>query len=229
MLPYDSDVLFATFAQDNRAVFPAQLIAIALALGIVALAIWPRAWAARFVGAALGLRFVGIALAARFVGVALATTWAWVGAAWHLTQFAPINFAAPLYGGLFIAEAALFAWTGGVRGRLSLRFQADARGWVGLGLAAYGLIAYPVIFLALGDGCQGTPLVGLAPVPTTLFTLGVLLLVEGRTPWHLLAIPLAWSLIDGATAYVLGTLEDLVLPAAGIVVVGLVGWRRWRR
>ncbi len=82
-----------------------------------------------------------------------------------------------------------------------------------------------MIFLALGDGWQGTPLVGLAPVPTTLYTLGILLLIEGRTPWHLLVIPVVWSLIDGATAWVLGIPEDLVLPAAGIATAGLVGMK----
>ena len=220
MLPYDSEVLYAVLAQYNRAVWPAVLIAYALGLGLVALALRPHPW---------GGRVAGLAPAARVTGIALAAFWAWVGAAWHLIHFAPINFAAPLYGGLFIAQAALFAWTGAVRGRLGLRFRADARGWMGLGLAASGLIAYPVIFLALGDGWQGTPLVGLAPVPTTLFTLGILLLIEGRSLWHLLAVPVLWSLIDGATAWVLGMHEDLVLPAAGIVTAGLVGWRRWRQ
>ncbi len=207
MLPYDAEVLFSVLAQFNRAVWPAVLVAFALAFGLLAFAFRPQAWSGRV------------------AGLGLAALWAWVGAVWHLSYFAPINFVAPVYGGLFIAQAALFAWTGGVRGRLGLRFQSDARGWAGLGLAAYGLIAYPVIFLALGDGWQGTPLVGLAPVPTTLFTLGVLLLVEGRTPLHLLVIPLAWSLIDGWTAWALDIHADLVLPAAGIATAGLVGWR----
>lgn len=205
MLPYDAEVLYAVLAQYNRAVWPAVLIAYALGLGLVALALKPRAWGGRA------------------AGLVLAAMWAWVGAAWHLTHFATINFAAPAYGALFVAEAALFVWTGALRGRLALRFRPDLSGWAGLGLAAYGLIAYPVIFLALGDGWQGTPLAGLAPVPTTFFTLGVLLLAEGRTPWHLFVIPVLWSLFDGVTAWMLDTPEDLVLPAAGIAAAGLAG------
>ena len=109
----------------------------------------------------------------------LAAGWLWVGLAWHLGAFAGINFAAPLYGMLFVLQAAILAWMG-ARGRVAFRFRPGLRGWAGLGLAVAAIIGYP-----LADHLGGAPwpavrLPGAAPCPTALLTLGVLLLAEGR-------------------------------------------------
>ena len=72
---------------------------------------------------------------------------------------------------------------------------------------------------------MAAPLFGVAPGPTTIFTIGMLLLVSGRTPLHLALIPLLWSLIGGATAWLLGAPEGLALPLAGVGGVALILWK----
>jgi hypothetical protein len=75
--------------------------------------------------------------------------------------------------------------------------------------------------LLLGHEWQALQHVGTAPAPTVILTFGVLLLAAERTPVHLLAIPVIWSIADGATAWALGLWWDLSLPAAGMAAVFL--------
>ena len=62
-----------------------------------------------------------------------------------------------------------------------------------------------------------------------IFTIGLLLLVEGRTPPHLVAIPVLWSLIGGAAAWVLGVPEGAVLALAGVGGGSLIVWKNRRQ
>jgi hypothetical protein len=66
---------------------------------------------------------------------------------------------------------------------------------------------------------------GVTPCPTTIFTWGMLLLVQGRTPLHLTAIPLLWSLIGGSAAWLLAVPEDASLPLAAFVALALLLWK----
>src|SRR5262245_6737148 len=115
MLPFDADALFAAFAQQNSALWPAPALALPLALGIVALAVHPRPWSAKV------------------VGTALASAWLWVAIGWHFLVFAGLNFMAPLYGVAFLGEAILLAWAT-LLGRLTFRFHRNPSGWAGLTL-----------------------------------------------------------------------------------------------
>ena len=68
-----------------------------------------------------------------------------------------------------------------------------------------------------------------APGPTAVFTLGVLLPAEGRTPLHLTALPVLWSLIAGVTAWELAVVEDVALPLIGLGTLALIVWKNQRR
>jgi Family of unknown function (DUF6064) len=196
----------------NRAVWPAQAVTYALALALVWIAIRPRYG---------GYRRVAHSLA----GAALAAAWAWTGVAFHFRYFASINFLAPVYGALFVVQALLLAWTAGVRGRIAPRAQSDPFGWAGLGLMGYAIGGYPLIAEVAGEGLESARVVGLAPGPTAVFTLGVLLLAEGRTPLHLTAVPVLWSLIAGVTAWELAVVEDVALPLIGLGTLALIVWK----
>jgi hypothetical protein len=54
----------------------------------------------------------------------------------------------------------------------------------------------------------------------------MLLLGAGRTPLHLAIIPLLWTLIAGATAWILRIPQDLALPVVG--VIALMIWKNRR-
>lgn len=200
----------------NRAVWPAQVVAYVLSLALVWIAIRPRYGSWRCIARSLA-------------GAALAAAWAWTGVAFHFRYFASINFLAPVYGALFIVQALLLAWTAAVRGRIAPRVQSDLFGWAGLGLVGYAIGGYPLIAEVAGEGLESARVVGLAPGPTTVFTLGVLLLAEGRTPLHLTALPVLWSLIAGVTAWELTVVEDAALPLIGLGTLALIVWKNQRR
>jgi hypothetical protein len=135
--------------------------------------------------------------------------------------FAEINFVAPVFGAAFVLQAALFAWTA-VRGTLAFRFRPDPACWAGLAIAVFALAVYPLAGWLAGHGWPRAAVFGIAPCPTTIFTLGLLLLAEGRAPWRLLAIPLAWSLVGGSAAWWLKIPEDLALLLAGFATFALI-------
>ncbi|MGF1610100.1 MAG: DUF6064 family protein [Kiloniellales bacterium] len=210
MLPFTAEVFFANFESYNRAIWPAQLVAYGLALLIILLAARP-------------LRGSG-----RLIGALLAAAWAWNGVVYHLLHSATINFLAPVFGAFFIIQALLLLWTATIRGKVSFRWRADPCGLAGLGLIAFALLLYPLLGWLAGHGWPQAALFGVAPCPTTVFTLGLLLAIEGRTPLHLVAIPVIWSLIGGSAAWLLGVPEDLVLPIAGFGALALILWKNRR-
>jgi len=150
----------------------------------------------------------------RFVAAVLAGAWVWTGAVYHMMFLATLNWAAWTSGALFVLQGGLLAWSGVLRGRLAFRFTPTPRGWTGLGFAGLALAA--ALWAGITSG------------PTTLFTLGLLLLADGRIPARLLLIPVLWSGFAGVSAWLLRIPQDLVLPAAGIAVVwlALAGNRR---
>ncbi len=211
MLPFGPDAFFALFEQYNRAIWPAQIVAYGLALAALALAARPLAGAGRAIAAILAL------------------AWAWNGAVYHMTYFVTINFWADVFGAFFLLQALLLLWTGVVRGRLAFRIGHDAASWIGLGLAVFALAVYPALGWALGHAWPRAPMFGVTPCPMTIFTMGLLLMIAGRTPLYLVIIPVLWSLIGGAAAWFLGVIEDLALPVAGLGGLALVLWRNRRR
>ena len=210
MLPFTADVLFASVAVYNRSQWPIHLLAFLLALAAIALTLRP------------------VPHGDRAIAAILTAAWLWTGIGWFYVHFATIDFSAPLYAALFVLEGLLLAWTGLVRDGISFRFRADLSGWTGLALAAAALVGYPLADALAGPGWPGVRLVGLAPGPTAVFTLGLLLLAEGRTPLRLAVLPLLWTLVAGATGWVLGIPQDQALPLAGLGGVALIIWRNWR-
>ena len=209
MLPFTADVLFSSFEHYNRGLWPLPVHTGLLALAAVLATLLP-------------VRFGDRAIAA-----ALTAAWLWTGYGYHYMQFATINFVAPVYAVLFLLQGLLLAWTGLVRHQLAFRFRGDVVHWIGLTLA---LAAVAVLPLADGliNSWPGARLVGLAPGPSAIFTLGLLLLDEGRTPPHLAVIPVLWSLVAGATGWVLPLPQDLALAAAGLGAFGLILWKNRR-
>ncbi len=80
-----------------------------------------------------------------------------------------------------VTQALLFGWTGAIRGKVASRFRADPFGWTGSGFAIFAMALYPLIGWLAGHDWPSAPMFGVAPCPTTIFTMGLLLLTEGRT------------------------------------------------
>jgi hypothetical protein len=209
-LPFTPDVYFSQLEAYNRAIWPAQLVAYGLGIAAVLLALRPVAASGR------------IALAA------LSILWLWNGIVYHLMYFLQINFAALGFGALFVLQGVLLAGSA-LGGRRSMRFRADLFGWSGLFLALLALALYPLVGWLAGHGWPRAAVFGVAPSPTVIFTFGMLLLVEGRAPLSLAAIPFLWSLIGGGAVVLLGAPEDFSLLLTGVVGLGLLLWKSRRR
>jgi hypothetical protein len=211
MLPFSQDAFFALFEQYNRAIWPAQIVAYVLALGALALAARP------------------VPQSGRAIAAILALAWAWNGVVYHVLFFATINFWADIFGGFFVLQALLLVLTGVVRDKLAFRVGGDAFSWTGVALTVFALAIYPLIGWLLGHAWPRAPVFGVTPCPMTIFTMGMLLLIAGRTPLHLVAIPVLWSLIGGTAAWFLGVTEDLALPVAGLGGLALIFIKNRRR
>jgi hypothetical protein len=125
MLPFTAEILFASFAQYNRALWPLPILAPGLALAVIFLTLRP------------------VRHGDRAIATLLAAAWLWIGVGYFYLHFATIDFAAPVYGFFFVLQGLLLAWTGVVRGNLALRFGADLAGCCGLALAI-AAVAWPL-------------------------------------------------------------------------------------
>ena len=210
MLPYTAEVLFALYARYLGELWPASITLMLLTAAVLFLA-----WRAE-------------PLAGRLAGGLLALGWLWVGAVFHLHYFATINFAAPLYAGLFVLQGLLLVWYGPLRGRLVMRLRSDGPGWFGSLVVLFAALGYPLLDLLSGHPLDWPRLVGLAAGPTALFTLGMLLHSVGPTPLPLLAVPVIWSLVAAYSGWVLGLAADLAALPLAIIALG-TAWRNDRR
>lgn len=196
-LPFTRDQFFEVFARYNEGVMPLQLALVLLALS------------------AFGAMVIRRRGSDRVVSAILAGLWAWMGIVYHFIYFAPVNSVAPVFAAMFLAAAALFAWAGVVRGRLVFEGGSRARRIAGHVLIAYALVGYPIVSLLVGRQYPDVPTFGV-PCPTTIFTIGMLAFLSRPFPRYVLVVPIAWALIGGQAAFLLGVPEDLGLLLAGL-------------
>lgn len=145
-----------------------------------------------------------------------------MGIGYHWAFFSSVNPAAYLFGGLFLVAALIFLVEGVARNRISFKTPKGVRGWLAVSLFAYSLVAYPILGLVKTHPYPETPLFGVAPCPTTIFTLGLLLLASHPRPLLLGIVPLLWSVIGGSAAFLLHVPQDL-----GLLVTALAWLAAW--
>ncbi|HZD26301.1 MAG TPA: DUF6064 family protein [Alphaproteobacteria bacterium] len=198
-MPFTEAQFFAVFQAWNAAAWPAQPLAYALAAVTTALAL------------------AGAPGGGRLLAGVLAAMWLANGLGYHLVQFSRINPLAPAFAALFVLQAGLLVAWGVLHD--GLRLRAAWRPWpvVGLACLAYAAVIYPLIGLALGRDAAALPWLGIAPCPTVIYSIGVLLLARPVVPAWLFAGPLAWAAIGGSAAVLLRVPQDWGLLAAGLL------------
>ena len=204
MIPFSPEVFFALFEEYNLAIWPAQLVAYGLGLLVLVLAIRPSP------------------MSSTLIGVILAAFWLWNGIAYHWLFFAPINFAAPVFAGLFVLQAVLLLWKCTIRRNVTFAFRRDAISVAGLTLMVSALTIYPLLAIASGHEWPQFAVFGVAPTPTVIFSFGVLMFVRPRASLTLLIIPVLWALITGIVLWSVGIPEDALLPVAALVAMALI-------
>jgi hypothetical protein len=146
----------------------------------------------------------------------MAAQWGWTGLVYHGLFFTSINPAAWLFAGGFLAHGvATFASASPSPG--SYRLRGSPRSRLAAAFVVYGLL-YPFVAATGGHDIPRLPLFAV-PCPLTLFTTGVLLAADTRPSRWLFVIPIAWSLVGGSAAVLLGVIPDLALFAAAAALV----------
>lgn len=208
-MPFSTEQFFNIFEQYNLAVYPMQFVLNALALVCLVLIF--------FRGKHIG----------RIISTILAFLWLWMGIVYHIGFFSQINRAAYAFGGLFIIQGGLFLVVGTLRNKITLQIQPTWGRWVGAFFILYALLLYPLIGYFVGHVYPQSPTFGL-PCPTTIFTLGLLLMASKSFPRYLIIVPVIWSFIGFTAVLSFGVWEDGMLLIAGLVslIVVLSGDRQ---
>lgn len=199
-LPFTADDFFAVFARYHAALWPAPVVLNLVALAVVALV------------------FRGSTASGRWVAALLALLWAWMALAYHFAFFAAINPGAWVFGSVFLLGAGWMAWVGVLRSRLRFDGIRGLRGAVGMVLIAFALAVYPALGPLLGHHYPALPTFGL-PCPTTIFTIGVLLLAAAPVPRSLFVVPALWALVGSTAVFAFGVIQDIGLLVAGVIAI----------
>lgn len=180
----------------NETVWPAHLLALVAGLAVIGCIARP------------GARTRRIAL------LVLAVAWGWVAWAYHLERYADINTAGPWFALAFGVQAVMLCF-------MALRSHGAApagmQKQVALGLTGLAVIAYPLLALGSGRGWNQAEVFGIAPDPTAIAMLGVLLACRAHPVAWL--IPLAWCAVSGATLMELRVGYAWLLPTFAILAV----------
>jgi hypothetical protein len=167
----------------NEAVWPAQPLTTALGVAILAALRKPSPRQGRIIAAIL------------------AVLWMWVAWAFLLQRYAAINWAIKYVVPLFALEALLLIWWGVIGGKLSFAVGPRAAARLAAALFVLAVLVYPAIGLITGRPWKQAEVFGIAPDPTAIGTIGLLLLPNTRLRWGLLPVPLLWCGITAATLW----------------------------
>jgi hypothetical protein len=207
LLLFSPATYWRLFELHNLEVWPAHVPALAAGVAMLALV---RARAVR---------------RGRVAAAMLAGCWLWVAWAFHFQRYATINWASVWFALAFALQAAGLAWTGVVRGQLVFDGPDTRVRHAGLALVVFALIGLPLVAPLSGRPWTQAELFGIAPDPTAVATLGVLLAAAGRTRWQLMVVPLAWCALSGATLYAMRSWGAIVCAGAALVAL-LAAWSK---
>jgi hypothetical protein len=190
------------FELQNDAWWPAHAVFTLLVLALV-VGVWRRH------GPTLRIGACGFTLA-----------WALVAFTFLWQRYMPINWA-----------ASVFAWAFGLQavGLLALSSRADVhaavstvRRRIGVGLLLWAMLAHPLLPFFFDRPWMQAEVIGLAPDPTAIATLGLLLAIDASPRallWALRALAMAWLVVSAATLATMGEAQAAVQLAAVLLAV----------
>lgn len=187
------------FVLHNEALWPAPLLALALGVALLLALAFPRPGRIR----------AGLVL--------LAAAWAFVAWSFLWQRYAPINWGIRYVVPLFALEALLLLGLGLRRGSLALPSGWPLPRGLGMTLVAYAIFLHPLTALPLDRGLVGAEVIGLAPDPLAMATLGMAAMVRPAwLGWALLVIPALWCLTSALTLHLLDS------PGAGLPLLAVL-------
>jgi Family of unknown function (DUF6064) len=200
-IPFTIAEFYGVFSDYNTAVWPLQLLLMALGVLAIVLLVRQRSYSSRGISAILTV------------------LWVWQALAYHLVFFTAINSLAYGFAALFLGGAAVFFWQGVVCRKLIFKVTTGWRVQAGWSLMIFAWFIYPAWTYFAGHRYPAFPTFGL-PCPTTLFTIGLLAFLVKPYPRSVLTVPVLWCFVGSQAAFLFDVQADLGLIVAG--VLGLV-------
>lgn len=176
---FSGSTYYRLFEIYNQDVWPLQLVSLLFAAVIIHVLLKSPAWGGRVVTLLLGI------------------CWLWVAWAYLYQRFYQIHVVANWYALAFVIQAGLMAWFGLVRNRFAEITDNRMSFYLGWVFLLAGLFVYPFIALFSGRFWLQSEMFGLAPDPTVVVTLGLLMIF--KSPALLYLVPLAWLLVSYTT------------------------------
>lgn len=210
LLLFSSRAYWRLFERANAEIWPVQIIILLLAAAALIWIIRPRPGSDRLIAAFM------------------AAAWILAGS-WFIAEFyAPINWAVSYAVPLFAVEAALLFFFGVIRREIHFVVRRDLSTTIGVSLFVYALALHPVVALIAGRSIWAAEIVGIAPDPTAIGTLGILAMASrGTLAWLALLPPILWCLFSAATLLAMGAWEGRIpLAAAVLAAVAAIVRRR---
>jgi uncharacterized protein DUF6064 len=209
-LLFSSRVYWRMFELHNATLWPLHVLTLAAGALIILLLAWrPAIWP-------------------RWLALILAIPWIFVGWSFLWDRYATINWAAAYVAPVFAIEGVLLIVIGSLRDGLiyDRRGLAGRTGYLILGFALAGA---PLLAPLQGRGWASSEVFGIAPDPTAIATLGVLLLARGRLLPLLVPIPILWCLLSGMTLGTMGEPQAWAPYAALALAAAAWTWTIIRR
>jgi hypothetical protein len=160
----------------------------------------------------------------RAIAALLTAAWLFVAWAWHFRRYDAINFAGRWFALAFALQALLLFAAGLSRDGLRFAPRGHPAGAFGMAIFAFALLVQPLIGPLVGRDWVSAELFGLAPDPTAVGTLGLLVAAE-RMRWWLLVIPALWCAVTGLTLWTMDAPDAFVTPLAALAALGLAVWK----
>lgn len=202
-LLFSPRVYYRLFELHNLGVWPAQIAA--LAFGLVILLQLLRRKERR----------------SGLVPVGLGALWLWVGVSYVWLRYATINWAAVYLVPLFVVEALLLVWIG-LRKDHSVSPPPGSIVHMGIVcLAAFAILGYPLISIVMSRQWLSAEIFGIAPDPTAIATLAMLVPMRSRPAVLGMTIASLWCVISGLTLWTMESGDFFILPLCAIIAVCL--------
>lgn len=180
---FSGKVYYRQFELYNHAIWPLHLIAVVFSFVII-FAVWKKpGWAGRV------------------IAVLLMLSWVWVAWAFLYAYFYQIHVVANWYALGFVLQAGLIAWYGMIKNRFTFAEVSQTSINIGRILLFISIILYPFIAFITGRSWLQFEMFSLAPDPTVLATIAILVLCNASRVLYI--IPVMWLIISGMTLIVM--------------------------
>ena len=202
-LLFSKETYSRLFELNNATYWPLPLLATAAGLGLIALVF--RRPSGTFL----------------IVAIFLSVLWGACAWAFFWTSYATINWTATYAALAFTLQAALLLFILPAKRRPDAHPRELAR-WLGLTLLIFAVVIHPLLAFMTGHPLLSAEVIGLAPDPTAIATLGVLLVLShGWRKIVLSLIPVCWLLVSALTLFGLDSWQwPVPLLAVGAFAAG---------